>query len=370
LFLNRTFTLCVIGSMCNALARGGLTFAFIFLFQGPFGATALEAGIKVIPFGIGFLLGGFPSGKLGDMYGFKIPSAIGPLVSCFGIMGAAFIHVDTNYWIIAAYLFFAGLGGGIYNSPTTALMMLAIKPTERGQSSGLSMMMSMVANAFSIVICFDLIVGSLDQALVYKLFIVGGGGLDDATLAPFMNGFHAVIWIIVAMNVCASFLSSQMKEQKRPKQGPATTTTAPPAGGTPLAELVKAESDPADPDAGQPEPLTAPLEGRDANAVEDEQIREKMEKELASDAPPSDNHQSQPKEVELQSIKVEPHDANTSVISVQVETQAENKQPNTHPTPEPAQAPTESTSISSPPEADRPKEISEIVSISPQTNSQ
>jgi len=210
------------------------------------------------------------------------------------------------------------LGGGIYNSPSSALSMLAVKPTERGQSSGLRMMMSMVANAFSIVICFDLIVGKLDPALVYKLFIVGGGGLSDETLAPFMDGFHAVIWILVAMNIVACLLSLPIQDFKRPKPASGASSTAvasipsvPSAEGTALKELVQKEGQPVQdqarddsgsghldhvtPEPGQPEPLEAPLEGLDANPKEDAAIIEAMEKaEVMEKA----------EEIELQTIAV------------------------------------------------------------------
>jgi len=301
MFDNRTFTLCTIGGSAAAMARGGLTFAFIFLYQGPYGADALKAGIQVIPFGLGMILGGLPSGKIGDMYGYKLPSIVGPLISAFGIMGAAFIKVSTNYWITAAYLFFAGLGGGIYNSPSSALAMLAVKPGDRGQSSGLRMMLSMVANAFSIVICFDLIVGKLPPALVYKLFIVGGGGLDDATAKPFMDGFHGVIWVIVAMNFLAAICSVPLKDFKRPRAPTAATSTtiATATHSAPaVTELAHREGHSAEPaqddvsghkehshhkkhsqdEPGQPEPLVAPLEGLDANPKEDAAVIEEMHK--------------------------------------------------------------------------------------------
>lgn len=303
MFNNRTFTLSTIGNSAASLARGGLTFAFIFLYQGPFGHDALQAGIDVIPFGLGMVLAGYPSGKIGDLYGYKLPAIIGPLISAAGLIGAAFIKLNTNYWVTAAYLFFAGLGAGIYNSPISAIGMLAVKPTERGQSSGIRMMLTMVANALSIVICFSLIVGDLPAALVYKLFIVGGGGLDDTTAKPFMDGFHAVIWIMVAMNLLAAVCSIPLQDFKRPKPGArataSTVTTAHESVEMPNRETPNGEPAP-DVDAHrehqdleQPEPLVAPLEGLDANPKEDYAL---------------DPNRAFPEESDLQTVVVAPAD--------------------------------------------------------------
>jgi MFS family permease len=279
MFDNRTFTLSTVGNSMAALARGGLTFAFIFLYQGPFGDNALQAGIDVIPFGVGMVLAGYPSGKLGDVYGYKPPAIVGPLISALGLIGAAFIKLTTNYWVTAAYLFFAGLGAGVYNSPISAIGMLAVPPSERGQSSGVRMMLTMVANAISIVICFSLIVGNLPAALVYKLFIIGGGGLDESTAKPFMDGFHYVIWILVAANLVAALCSIPLQEFRRPKKrAPATASTVTTARES--VEFPNREGPSGEPmpdigghrehqDLEQPEPLPAPLEGLDANQNED-----------------------------------------------------------------------------------------------------
>ncbi|KAG0025182.1 hypothetical protein BGZ82_010164 [Podila clonocystis] len=65
LFSNMVFNnTVVLGGLAGGVARTNLTFSFIFFFQGPYAKDPLMAGILLIPFGLGIMLAGFPSGRL------------------------------------------------------------------------------------------------------------------------------------------------------------------------------------------------------------------------------------------------------------------------------------------------------------------
>jgi MFS family permease len=200
MFKSKDFSLLVLGSLALAIARGSLTFGFIFYFQGARGQDPLGAGIAVIPQGVGTFIFGAISGRLTDKYGYRTLCVAGSLLGAAGALGACFITKDTTYWAVAACLFIAGAGMGIYNSPSSTLGVLCIKPNRRGSSNALRFMITLVAQMIAIVICFKLIVGSLPGEIVYLLFVYGGTEvqalLGDGPLNTFVKGFNNVMWIV------------------------------------------------------------------------------------------------------------------------------------------------------------------------------
>ncbi|KAG0003299.1 hypothetical protein BGZ80_000999 [Entomortierella chlamydospora] len=208
LFTNWIFNnTVVLGGLAGGVARTNLTFSFIFFFQGPYAKDPLMAGILLIPYGLGIMLAGMPSGKLADTLGFRY--------LCFGGLGIASISTlimplvikpDTNTWAISALLLFNGIGWGLYMSPSSSISMLCILPQQRSSSSSLRIMFTMVSQMIAIVICFKIIISGMPADAVQELFI-NGGGIDPQYLESFMHGWKIVQWITFAITliccVCA-----------------------------------------------------------------------------------------------------------------------------------------------------------------------
>ncbi|KAF9954615.1 hypothetical protein BGZ70_010507, partial [Mortierella alpina] len=171
LFTNGVFNnTVVLGGLAGGVARTNLTFSFIFFFQGPYGKDPLMAGILLIPFGLGIMLAGMPSGKLADTLGFR-------------------------------YLCFGGLA---LASVATLIMPLVIEPDtntwQRASSSSLRIMFTMLSQMIAIVICFKVIISGMPPEAVQELFIYGGG-IDAKYLDSFMTGWKAVCWITFAITL-------------------------------------------------------------------------------------------------------------------------------------------------------------------------
>ncbi|KAG0032312.1 hypothetical protein BGZ81_011185 [Podila clonocystis] len=211
LFTNWIFNnTVVLGGLAGGVARTNLTFSFIFFFQGPYAKDPLMAGILLIPFGLGMILAGFPSGRLADRIGFKYLCFGGlALASLATLLMPIVIDYDTNTWSISALLFVNGLGWGLYSSPSASISMLCILPQQRSSSSSLRIMFTMLSQMIAIVICFKVIINGMPNEAVVELFIYGGG-IKAEYLPSFMKGFHTVCWITFGITlvccVCAWFL--------------------------------------------------------------------------------------------------------------------------------------------------------------------
>ncbi|KAG0339014.1 hypothetical protein BG004_006977 [Podila humilis] len=211
LFSNWVFNnTVVLGGLAGGVARTNLTFSFIFFFQGPYAKDPLMAGILLIPFGLGIMLAGFPSGRLADTLGFRL--------LCFGGLGVATIATlimplvikpDTNTWVISFLLLLNGIGWGLYSSPSASISMLCILPQQRSSSSSMRIMFTMLSQMIAIVICFKVIINGMPADAVQQLFIYGGG-MEAQYLESFMHGWKIVQWITMAITlvccICAWFL--------------------------------------------------------------------------------------------------------------------------------------------------------------------
>ncbi|KAF8985842.1 hypothetical protein BGZ46_001393 [Entomortierella lignicola] len=196
LFHNMVFNnTVVLGGLAGGVARTCLTFSFIFFFQGPYGKDPLMAGILLIPFGLGIMIAGMPSGKLADTLGFRYLCFLGLLIAAISTMIMPIvIKPDTNTWSISALLLCTGLGWGLYMSPSSSISMLCILPQQRSSSSSLRIMFTMLSQMIAIVLCFKVVISGMPAAAVQELFI-NGGGIDAMYLDSFMKGWKIVQWV-------------------------------------------------------------------------------------------------------------------------------------------------------------------------------
>ncbi|KAF9129198.1 hypothetical protein BGW39_004390 [Mortierella sp. 14UC] len=202
LFANQVFNnTVVLGGLAGGVARTNLTFSFIFFFQGPYSKDPLMAGILLIPFGLGIMLAGMPSGKLADTLGFRYLCFAGlGLASLATLIMPLVIKPDSNTWVISALLLINGLGWGLYSSPAASISILCILPQQRSSSSSLRIMFTMVSQMIAIVICFKVIISGMPPEAVQELFI-NGGGIDAKYLDSFMHGWKIVCWITFAITL-------------------------------------------------------------------------------------------------------------------------------------------------------------------------
>jgi len=205
LFRIRAFLLPIIGGSFAGFSRGLITFSTIFFFQGPYGKDPFQAGLLLIPFGIGLLLLSLLSGAIADRIGFWILCVIGPCIHAGGAIGLTFIDQNTPYIKIASFLTLVGIGAGCFNSPNTKAIMTSVRPQDRGAAASISVMLVNFSMMISITIIFKLILGSVSTQQLIALFVYGGGGLDPTTVSTMVHNYQITMWIAVGL-VCISLL--------------------------------------------------------------------------------------------------------------------------------------------------------------------
>ena len=136
LFKNRTFTLSVVASIAVGLAMFG---ASVYLSQYMImsrGATPTMAGVMTIPMMAGLLIVSTVAGALitrtGKWKRYVVTGSAMLAVSLF-LLGT--IHFDTNYWLVALYMFIMGAGVGMVMQNLVLVVQNAVEPRVMGVAS-------------------------------------------------------------------------------------------------------------------------------------------------------------------------------------------------------------------------------------------
>jgi len=90
---------------------------------GPFGQDPLQAGIMIIPFGIGIMSAGFIAGVVSDKLGVRNMIILGPLCTLAACAAMSKMDRNTTQATVGGLLYLAGCGVGLFQvtkTPPTA----------------------------------------------------------------------------------------------------------------------------------------------------------------------------------------------------------------------------------------------------------
>jgi MFS family permease len=212
LFRNRLFSFAVTANFLNGLARGGVLFVLIFFLQGPYGKDPLTAGLMLIPFGLAFMAFGPISGTLSDHYGSRLLASLGLAISAAALLALAFVTATTPYWLLAVLMAFLGMGSGLFASPNTNAIMSTVGPERRGVAAGTRTLLANSGQMLSIAIIFPLVLANVPQAVLFKVFLYGGGmgstAAGRAALQSFTHGLHEAFLFCAGVNLIAAIISA------------------------------------------------------------------------------------------------------------------------------------------------------------------
>jgi predicted MFS family arabinose efflux permease len=134
----------------------------------------------------------------------------------------ATIVSTTPYWVLAVLMALIGAGSGIFWSPNTNAAMSAVEPNERGAASGIRTMVQNTGQMLAIAIAFPLVLSTLPVAVLYHVFLYGGGlSSDPLVLAAFELGMHQAFLVSAAISALAAIISFM-----RPKHASHDATAA------------------------------------------------------------------------------------------------------------------------------------------------
>ena len=233
LFKNHTFTLTsILGFIIGAGMFGAIIMLPLYL-QIVQGASATEAGLKLIPLMLGILSVTITSGRIISKTGrYKKFPIMGTIAMSIGIFLMTFLEVDTPYWLLSIFALIIGAGLGASMQTIVIALQNAVDFKDLGIATSSNTFFRSLGGAFGTAIFGTILSHQVADNLKVNLAEVAKSAPDQmanldpsvlasltsnteaiATLPPavqssvlesFMGAFHSVFWAalpVVALGI-------------------------------------------------------------------------------------------------------------------------------------------------------------------------
>ncbi|WP_424950909.1 MFS transporter [Deinococcus sp.] len=208
LFKDRSFTLDNAQVFLNSIVRFALTFLFVFYFQGAKGVDAVLAGIMLGPVAVGLLIASPLAGRMADKAHPRRLIVTGLGLTTLAMLGfATLLGSHTPYLLIAALMFLAGVGSGLFNSPNSSLIMGSVAPDRRGVAAGVRTLLMSVGSVVAIIFTLSVVVARVPRDVMLKVFSGLASNLPDETLSPFIGGLREAFWLLTFVSAASLVLA-------------------------------------------------------------------------------------------------------------------------------------------------------------------
>jgi EmrB/QacA subfamily drug resistance transporter len=157
LFKIRSFTVPLTGVTLAFAAMQGTLLFLTFYYQIVRGWTPLQAGLLVLPFAVGQLLGAPRSAGMVKRFGARVVIPVGLAFAATGMVFFSLVTPDTPVWmlIVLGVVFGFGLGNTI--APSTTRMTLATPPERSGSGSAVQNTVRQVGAVFGVAILSSIV---------------------------------------------------------------------------------------------------------------------------------------------------------------------------------------------------------------------
>jgi EmrB/QacA subfamily drug resistance transporter len=159
-------------------------------YQDVRGATALTAGIMLVPQGVGSILSRTVAGSKIDKYGSRSIALAGFAIVAASTIPFALADAHTSEWLLALWMVIRGFGLGAVTMPVMVAAYIGLDKAEIPHSSVLTRTTQQIGGSFG--------------TAVLAVILEGAIAAHPATLA---NAFHVAFWWSVGFSALAVLLS-------------------------------------------------------------------------------------------------------------------------------------------------------------------
>jgi len=253
LFRRRQFVAGCFATFTNTVGLIGLLYFFNLYTQSSvlFDLSPLHASLVLLPYTVSMFLFAYPSGRIADRIGYRVPVVVGLLVMTAGFVMLSRVTVGTTEACLYLPIVLCGLGVGLTYSTTSAAGMAAVPAEEAGQGAGVINMARFLGAVFVIAAGTILYVGQGVATLNENLDRAGAGQveqtkldrvltgspsaldsvakqLDTSTKDAFVSGarrgivggFSDVMWLIAAVGIAGTVVSFWLLRPDRQRTSP------------------------------------------------------------------------------------------------------------------------------------------------------
>jgi EmrB/QacA subfamily drug resistance transporter len=190
LFRRRQYVAGSLATFTNTVGLMGLLYFFNLYAQSAvlFDYSPLHASVVLLPYTVSMFVFAYPSGRIADRIGYRVPVVGGLLVMTVGFAMLARVNVGTTDADLWLPIVLCGVGVGITYSTTSAAGMAAVPPEEAGQGAGVINMARFLGAVFVIAVGTILYVGQGIETLDERLAQAGARQVEEAKLDRVLTG--------------------------------------------------------------------------------------------------------------------------------------------------------------------------------------
>jgi EmrB/QacA subfamily drug resistance transporter len=161
------------------------SFVLPLFFQILRGDTVLNAGLLMIPQGVGSLMARFFAGRLVERFGARTVAITCLLLVAVTTIPFALADTTTSIWYLGVVLFIRGIGLGAVFIPVMSVAFLDIPRTDMPHASAITRIVQQVGGAFGTALVAVVLAGA-----------IGGGDI--------VHGFDVAFWWVIGITVVAA----------------------------------------------------------------------------------------------------------------------------------------------------------------------
>jgi EmrB/QacA subfamily drug resistance transporter len=199
-------------------------------YQSVRGDTALQAGLLLVPQGLGALITMPIAGRLTDRIGPTKLAAFGIPLVVVGISPFAFVGADTSYVLLCSFSFVLGLGMGLAMMPTMTAAMQSVPPQAIARTSTAMNIIRQSGASIGTAILSVILASNIKS----QLGGAGGGGFDAVhgmdeqqragIAAPLADAFSSTfVWALalLALAFVPALAMALLRDRERGGDAPA-----------------------------------------------------------------------------------------------------------------------------------------------------
>ncbi len=152
LFRNPRFSAASLALTMGSFSMFGSLFFLTLYLQFVLNYTALEAGVRLVPLALAFMVSALLSVRLIEFIGVKITTTAGLVTVAGGLVLLAQVSVSSGYGLIIAALIVIGLGIGMAMIPATTSIMNALPLERAGVGSAVNDTTRQVGGALGVAV--------------------------------------------------------------------------------------------------------------------------------------------------------------------------------------------------------------------------
>jgi MFS transporter, DHA2 family, methylenomycin A resistance protein len=190
LFRRRQYVAGSIATFTNTVGLIGLLYFFNLYVQSAvlFDYSPLHASVVLLPYTVSMFVFAYPSGRISDRIGYRIPVVTGLLVMTAGFVMLSRVTVGTTDAELWLPVVLCGVGVGLTYSTTSAAGLAAVPADQAGQGAGVINMARFLGAVFVIAAGTILYVGQGVETLDEHLDAAGAGQVEKTRLDRVLTG--------------------------------------------------------------------------------------------------------------------------------------------------------------------------------------